>query len=61
MKKKFVSYFDIGEVPRNPGKGNWNWLYFLSFIFTFEQGAIVGAGSAGPNQLLGLGREQSIN
>ena len=39
MKKKFVSCFDIGEVPRSPGKWNWNWLYFLPFIFTFEQGA----------------------
>ena len=38
MKKKFVSCFDIGEVPRSPGKWNWNWLYFLPFIFTFEQG-----------------------
>ena len=39
MKKKFVSCFDIGAVPRSPGKRNWNWLYFLPFIFTFEQGA----------------------
>ena len=38
MKKKFVSCCDIGEVPRSPGKWNWNWLYFLPFIFTFEQG-----------------------
>ena len=38
MKKNFVSCFDIGEVPRSPGKRNWNWLYFLPFIFTFEQG-----------------------
>ena len=38
MKKKIVSCFDIGEVPRSPGKWNWNWLYFLPFIFTFEQG-----------------------
>ena len=37
-EKKIVSCFDIGEVPRSPGKGNWNWLYFLPFIFTFEQG-----------------------
>ena len=35
----FVSYFDIVEVPRSLGKWNWNWLYFLPFIFTFEQGA----------------------
>ena len=39
MKKNFVSCFDIGEVPRSPGKWNWKWLYFLPFIFTFEQGA----------------------
>ena len=38
MKKKFVSCFDIGKVPGSPGKWNWNWLYFLPFIFTFEQG-----------------------
>ena len=38
MKKKIASCFDIGEVPRSPGKWNWNWLYFLPFIFTFEQG-----------------------
>ena len=38
MKKKIVSCFDIREVPRSPGKGNWNWLYFLPSIFTFEQG-----------------------
>ena len=37
MKKNFVSCFDIGEVSRRPGKCNWNWLYFLPFIFTFEQ------------------------
>ena len=39
MKMFFVSCSDIGEVPRSPGKWNWNWLYFLPFIFTFEQGA----------------------
>ena len=38
MKKKIVSCFDIGKVPRSPEKRNWNWLYFLPFIFTFEQG-----------------------
>ena len=38
MKMFFVSCSDIGEVPRSPGKWNWNWLYFLPFIFTFEQG-----------------------
>ena len=38
MKKIFVSCSDTGEVPRSPGKWNWNWLYFLAFIFTFEQG-----------------------
>ena len=41
MKKKFVSCFDIGEVPRSPGKWNWNWLYFLPFIFTFKQGVKI--------------------
>ena len=41
MKKKIVSCFDIGEVPRSPGKWNWNWLYFLPIIFTFEQGEIL--------------------
>ena len=40
-EKKIVSCFDIGEVPRSPGKRNWNWLYFLPFIFTFEQGGLV--------------------
>ena len=38
IEKKNVSCFDIGEVPRSPGKRNWNWLYFLPFIFTFKQG-----------------------
>ena len=33
----FVSCFDIGEAPRSPWKWNWNLLYFLSFIFIFEQ------------------------
>ena len=37
-EKKIVSCFDIREVPRSPGKWNWNWLYFLPFIFIFEQG-----------------------
>ena len=37
IEKKIVSCFD-GEVPRSPEKWNWNWLYFLPFIFTFEQG-----------------------
>ena len=40
MKKNFVSCFDIGEVPRFPRKWNSNWLYFLPFIFTFEQGVL---------------------
>ena len=35
--EKNVSCFDIGEVPRSPGKWNWNWLSFLPFIFSFEQ------------------------
>ena len=38
MKQIFVSCFDIREVPRSTGKWNWHWLYFLPFIFTFEQG-----------------------
>ena len=42
MKKNFISCFDIGEVPRSHGKWNWNWLYFLPLIFTFEQGALSG-------------------
>ena len=42
MKKIIVSCFDIGEVPRSPGKRNWNWLFFLPFIFTFEQGGWEG-------------------
>ena len=33
----FLSCFDIGEVPRSPGKWNWNRLSFLPFIFSFEQ------------------------
>ena len=33
----FVSCFDIGEVPGSPETWNLNWLYFLPFIFTFEQ------------------------
>ena len=33
----FVSCFDIREVPRSPGKWNWNRLSFLPFIFSFEQ------------------------
>ena len=32
-----MSCFDIGEVPRNRGKWNCNWLSFLPFIFSFEQ------------------------
>ena len=37
IEKKIVSCFDIGKVPRSPGKLNWNWLSFLPFIFIFEQ------------------------
>ena len=37
MKKKIVSCFDIGEVPRSPGKWHWNRLSFLPFIFSFKQ------------------------
>ena len=33
----FVSWFDIGEVPRSPWKWNWNFLYFLPFISSFER------------------------
>ena len=40
-EKKIVSCFDIGEVPRSPEKWNWNWLYFLPFFFTFEQGVYI--------------------
>ena len=35
-RKKIVSCFDIGEVPRSPGIWNWNRLSFLPFIFSFE-------------------------
>ena len=34
IEKKFVSCFDIGEVPRSPRKWNWNWLSFLPFSFS---------------------------
>ena len=51
MKKKIVSCFDIGEVPRSPGKWNWNWLYFLPFIFTFEQGELSDVYFAGEKSL----------
>ena len=37
IEKKIVSCFDIGEVPKSPGKWNWNWLSFLPFSFSFEQ------------------------
>ena len=36
MKKNFVSCFDIREVPRSPGKWNWDLLSFFPFIFIFE-------------------------
>ena len=36
-RKKIISCFDIGEVPRSPGKWNWNRLSFLPFIFSFKQ------------------------
>ena len=45
-EKKIISCFDIGEVPRSPRKWNWNWLYFLPFIFTFEQGDLELGGTA---------------
>ena len=38
---------DFREFPRSPGKWNWNWLYFLPFIFTFEQGVLYGAAERG--------------
>ena len=41
IEKMFVSCFDIGEVPRRPGKRNWNLLSFLPFIFTFEQSVTI--------------------
>ena len=40
-RKKIVSCFDIGEVPKSPGKWNWNWLSFLPFIFSFKQCALL--------------------
>ena len=34
MKKKIVSCFDIRELPKRPGKWNWDLLsFFLSFLF----------------------------
>ena len=36
LKTRNVSCFDMGEVPRSPGKWNWNRLSFLPFIFSFE-------------------------
>ena len=41
-RKNCVSCFDIEEVPRSPGKWNWNLLSFLPFIFTFEQSVASG-------------------
>ena len=32
-----VSCFDIGEVPKSPGKWKWNRLSILPFSFSFEQ------------------------
>ena len=56
MKKIFVACFDIGEVPRSPGKWNWNWLYFLPFIFTLEQGvSLVSLRYSVQNLILRLG------
>ena len=40
-EKKNRFLYDIGKVPSSPGKWNWNWLYFLPFIFTFEQGEML--------------------
>ena len=36
MKKKIVSCFDIRELPKRPGKWNWDLLSFFPFIFIFE-------------------------
>ena len=33
QKKK--SCFDIGKVPRSPGKWNWNWVNFYCYSFLF--------------------------
>ena len=58
IEKKIVSCFDIGEVPRSPGKWNWNLLYFLPFICTFEQCEI----NFGPSKAWKLGwKSSSIN
>ena len=37
IEKYLISCFDIGEVPRSPGKLNWNQLNFLPFSFIFIQ------------------------
>ena len=37
LENIFVSCFDIGEVPRSPGKWNWHRLSYLAFIFISEQ------------------------
>ena len=34
-RKKILSCFDIGEVPKSPEKWNWNQINFLQFIFIF--------------------------
>ena len=36
-----VPLYKLIGVSRSPGKRNWNWLYFLPFIFTFEQGELL--------------------
>ena len=45
---------DIGEVLRSQGKWNWNWLYFLPFIFTFEQGVTIFLGTEEEVGVLGV-------
>ena len=37
IEKEIISCFDIGDIPRSPGKWNWNRLSFLPFILIFEQ------------------------
>ena len=35
-RKKNVSCFDIGEVPKHLGKQNWDWLSFFAIHFHFR-------------------------
>ena len=41
IEKKNVSCFDIGEVPRSPGKWNWNRLSFFGIHFQFRTMCIM--------------------